>query len=424
MIRFLLKGLLRDKSKSRLPVLVVASGVMLTVFMHAYVAGVMGDTIELNAKFTTGHVKVMTRAYAENIDQIPNDLALMDVGNLTTNLMNEYPRFDWVLRIQFGGLIDAPDKNGETKSQGTALGMGLDLLSETSGENERLKLSEAIVRGEMPTLPGEILLSEHFSQKLKVNPGDEVTLIGSTMNGSMTTYNFKVAGTILFGSSMLDRGTIIADIRDIQHALDMNNAAGEILGFLKTGYYNQEEVSAVADKFNKQHYNANDEYSPRMVSLRDQNNMSLFVDLSKGMTWIVTFVFMLAMSLVLWNAGLLGGLRRYGEIGIRLAIGEEKRHVYLTMIAESVMIGIMGSVLGTALGLFFAWLLQTYGINISGMMKGASLMMPSRLRAHITPVDFYIGFLPGIISTVIGTALAGIGIYKRKTAQLFKELEV
>jgi len=94
------------------------------------------------------------------------------------------------------------------------------------------------------------------------------------------------------------------------------------------------------------------------------------------------------------------------------------------MLAESVMIGIMGSIVGTAFGLFFAWLLQKYGIDVSSMMKGASIMMPSRVRAHITPVDFYLGLIPGVISTFIGTALSGIGIYKRKTAQLFKELEV
>jgi putative ABC transport system permease protein len=129
------------------------------------------------------------------------------------------------------------------------------------------------------------------------------------------------------------------------------------------------------------------------------------------------------MSLVLWNAGLLGGLRRYGEVGIRLAMGEEKGHVYRTMIYESVMIGIAGSVIGTAVGLFFAWLIQKYGINISGFMKGAAVMFPSDIRARITPVDFYLGFIPGLISTVIGTMLSGIGIYKRQTARLFKELE-
>jgi putative ABC transport system permease protein len=33
------------------------------------------------------------------------------------------------------------------------------------------------------------------------------------------------------------------------------------------------------------------------------------------------------------------------------------------------------------------------------------------------------GFIPEILSTLVGAGLAGIGIYKRQTAQLFKELE-
>jgi putative ABC transport system permease protein len=424
MIRFLLKGLIRDKGRSLIPVLVVATGVMLTVLMHAYVTGVMGDTIELNARFTTGHVKIMTKAYADNANQLPNDLALMNVSALLEKLERDYPDLSWSPRIKFGGLIDVPDEKGETSSQGPAMGMGLDLLSGKSLENERLKLSESLVRGFMPNESGEVLLSEAFSQKLKVNPGDAITLIGSTMNGSMAIANFKVAGTIRFGSALLDRGTIIADIQDIRLALDMNDGAGELIGFFKNGYYNQEKASETVERFNAQIKDESDGFAPQMVSLRDQNNMSLYVDMSKSMSLIVTLVFMLAMSLVLWNAGLLGGLRRYGEIGLRLAIGEEKSHVYFSMIAESVMIGIMGSVIGTVLGLFFAWLIQTYGIDISSMMKGASIMMPSKIRAHITTVDFYIGFIPGVISTVIGTALSGIGIYKRKTAQLFKELDV
>lgn len=129
------------------------------------------------------------------------------------------------------------------------------------------------------------------------------------------------------------------------------------------------------------------------------------------------------MALVLWNAGLLGGLRRYGEFGVRLAMGEEKSHVYRTLIYESVFIGIAGTVIGTTVGLVLAGLVQKHGIDISGMMEGASMMFPTSIRTRITPVDYYIGFLPGLVSTVIGTMLAGVGIYKRKTSQLFKELE-
>jgi putative ABC transport system permease protein len=423
MIRFLLKGLFRDKSRSRLPIIVVAIGVMLTVFVHAYITGFMGDTIEMNAKFSHGHVKVMSRAYAENASQVPNDLALTKVNDLLNELNEQFPEMNWAPRIQFGGLIDAPDENGETRAQGPAAGMGIELLSENSREAERLNIQKSLVRGNLVQHQGEALLSEQFSQKLGVNPGDEVTLIGSTMYGSMSMYNFEVAGTVSFGVEALDRGTIIVDIEDARNALDMYDAAGELIGLFESGFYDDEKALRLARLFNASYESENDEYAPVMKTLGQQESMGQYVALSEVWGIYITMVFIFAMALVLWNAGLLGGLRRFGEFGVRLAMGEEKNHLYRTLIYESVFIGIAGTIVGTAFGLFFAALIQKYGIDISGMMEGASMMFPSTIRTRITPIDYYIGFIPGLFSTVIGTMLAGIGIYKRKTSQLFKELE-
>ncbi len=423
MIKFLIKGLLRDKSRSRLPVIVVAIGVMLTVFLHAYITGFMGDTIEMNARFSHGHVKVMTRAYAENMNQLPLDLALMDVEELLNDLQQLYPGYSWTPRIQFGGLVDAPDENGETNAQGPAAGFAMDFLSENSREAERLNIQKSMVHGRMLQNRGEALLSDEFASKLRLEPGDEVTLISTTMNGSMTMYNFHVAGTVFFGSEALDRGSILVDIEDARLALDMYDAAGEVVGFLNTGFYDNEKALITASSFNSSYTIGNDEFSPLMRTLSQQGSMGQYVELSNVWTLYITMVFILAMALVLWNAGLLGGLRRYGEFGVRLAMGEEKNHVFRTLIYESVIIGIAGTLIGTAAGLFFAAIVQKYGIDISGMMEGASVMMPATIRTRITPADYYIGFIPGLISTVIGTMLAGIGIYKRKTSQLFKELE-
>jgi putative ABC transport system permease protein len=423
MIKFLLKGLIRDKSRSRLPIIVVALGVMLTVILHAYIKGIMGDTIELNARFTFGHLKVMTKSYAENMNQIPNDLALLNAHKELADLRKKFPDIEWSERIQFGGLIDSPDENGETKAQGPALGIGLDLLSPGSPEPGRLSLAKSIVRGKMPATRGEVLISEAFSKNLKVNPGEKVTLIGSTMNGSITIHNFIVSGTLSFGNEILDRGAVISDIEDIRDALDMNDAAGEIIGFFKDGFYNDLSALKIAEKYNSFNLGKTDDFVPVMKSLSQQGSMGQYVKISDYLSNFIAFLFIIAMSLVLWNAGLLGGLRRYGEVGVRLAMGEEKGHIYRTMIYESIMIGLAGSVIGTFFGLFFAWLIQEYGIDISGLMKGSSLMMPTTIRARIMPTDYYLGFIPGLLSTVIGTMLSGIGIYKRQTARLFKELE-
>jgi putative ABC transport system permease protein len=349
----------------------------------------------------------------------------MDAGNTIEKLESVFPEMDWSPRIKFGGLIDVPGEDGETRSQGPAMGMGIDLLSANTRDVERLNLRGSLARGRMPAEAGEALLSENFSQKLGVNPGEEITLIGSTMNGGMAIYNFKVAGTVRFGSTGMDRGTLVADITDVQLALDMEDAVGEILGYFPEGYYDDALALPVTESFKLNYPDSGDEYAPVMHTLRDQESMSMYIDLSKSMGALVTVFFMIAMSLVLWNAGLLGGLRRYGEIGVRLAIGEEKGHVYKTLIYESVMIGIAGTIVGTGIGLFFAWLMQEYGLDIGEFTKNAStsVMFPNVVHARITPTDYYIGFIPGVISTVVGTMLSGVGIYKRKTAQLFKELE-
>lgn len=424
MIRFLFKGLLRDKHRSLLPFIVTATGVMLTVVFHSWITGVIGNSIEFNARFAAGHVKIMTRAYSENAAQTPNDLAIMGTDSLKSIISAQFPEMDFVERIYFAGLIDVPDHSGETRAQGPSMGMGIDMLSGNQEEIERLNIPSALKSGSLPQEPGEVLLSRTFAEKLGLQLGDTLTLVSSTMFGELALYNFTLCGTIEFGTTALDRGTVIADIKDVREALNMNDATGEILGFSRTGYYDHEGASLTANQFNKRYTSERNEFSLIMKSLAEQNNMGFLVEYSGKLQGILVFVFIMAMSLILWNAGLLGGLRRYGEFGMRLAIGEEKSHVYKTMILESLIIGFLGSMAGIIAGMGISLYLQRYGVDLGSMMKNASIMMPQVFRARITSATWYIGFIPGVFSALFGTMLAGIGIYKRQTAQLFKELEV
>jgi putative ABC transport system permease protein len=423
MIRFLFKGLMRDRHRSLLPFIVTATGVMLTVMFHSWITGVIGNSIEFNARFAAGHVKIMTRAYSENAAQTPNDLAIMGTDSLKRTISPQFPEMDFVERIYFAGLIDVPDNTGETRAQGPSIGIGIDLLSGKQEEIERLNIASSLKSGSLPGKSREVLISNTFAEKLGLQLGDTLTLVSSTMFGELALYNFTLCGTIEFGTTALDRGTVIADIKDVREALNMNDATGEILGFSRTGYYDNEEASLIANRFNNIYTSEQDEFSLIMKSLAEQNNMGFLVEYSGKLQGILVFVFIMAMSLILWNAGLLGGLRRYGEFGMRLAIGEEKGHVYKTMLLESLIIGFMGSIAGIIAGMSISFYLQRYGIDLGSMMKNASIMMPQVFRARITATTWYIGFIPGLCSSLFGTMLAGIGIYKRQTAQLFKELE-
>ncbi|HPF02061.1 MAG TPA: FtsX-like permease family protein [Bacteroidales bacterium] len=423
MIKFLFSGLLRDKHRSLIPFLVTSTGVLLTVVFHAWLTGIINNSIEFNAKYSTGHVKIMTRAYALNLSQTPNDLAILDTDTLMDILPAMFPELNFAERIYFGGIVDVPDYRGETRAQGPAMGIGIDLLSDGSPEIERLNLLPSLKEGKLPAKRNEVLLSRKFAAKLELTPGDTLTLVSTTMFGEFTLHNFILSGTVEFGTTALDRGTIIADLQDAREALNMNNAAGEILGFLKTNTYDDDKATIISQKFNSRYFSEDDEFSLVMKKLPELNNLAFAVEYSGKIKGILVAVFITAMSLILWNAGLLGGLRRYGEFGMRLAIGEGKSHVYGTMMIESLIIGFFGSFAGTAIGLLIALYLQNKGLDLGFMMKNASIMMPGVFRAQITPSTWYIGFIPGFVSAQIGTMLAGMGIYKRQTSQLFKELE-
>ena len=422
MIKFLFKGLLRDKSRSILPIIVVALGVMMTVLLQSILGGFMGEIIESSAKFSNGHVKVMTRAYSENSSQIPNDLALIGVDTLKKSLQKQFPDITWAERIQFGGLLDAPDSIGHTQAQGTVAGMGISLLK-SDEELNRIDLKTRLVSGKFPTKAGEILLSDDLFHKMNLKLGDKVTLISSGMYGDMAMYNFHVAGTLRFGINVLDKGMMIADIEDVRLALNMENAAGEILGFIGNEPYNNKLAKATAKSFNARFATSTDKFSPVMLALSDVNDMGFLVAYSESIQTFIVMIFIIAMAIVLWNAGLIGGLRRYGEFGLRLAIGENKHEIYRSLIAESFLVGTVGSIIGVIVGLLISWYFQAVGIDFGDAMKDSTFLMPSVIRGHITLTTYYIGFVPGIFSTVIGAMLAGIGIYKRQTANLFKELE-
>lgn len=423
MIKFLIKGLIRDKSRSLFPVLMVGAGVFLTVFLYSYMQGVFDDFVKSTSQFDTGHVKIMTRAYSEMSDQLPNDLAILGVDNLLKQLRSSGEKMIWVPRIRFGGLLDIPDAKGETRSQGPVMGLGVDLFNPESKELEILNLKDSVVQGRLPQKDREILISEEFANKLGVQIGETATLLSSTMYGSMAIYNFKVVGTIRFGIVALDKSTIITDIRDARIALDMADGTSEILGYSRDLVYPEDAMKKFAEEFNKEFSKEEDEFSPICLSL-SEGGFGDYMNLAKSFGGIIVMVFVVAMAIVLWNSGLLNGLRRYGEIGVRLAMGEPKGTLYRRMIYESIVIGLIGSIVGTLLGLAVSYYLQFVGWDISDMLQKSNLLLANEIRARVTFTSYYIGFLPGLIASVLGTMFAGIGIYKRQTSQLFKELEV
>jgi putative ABC transport system permease protein len=246
------------------------------------------------------------------------------------------------------------------------------------------------------------------------------------MYNAFTTFNFTVVGTFKLNLGPVDRQMMLVDISGARLALDMEDAASEILGYTNSLFYDDTAAVALRQQYNKININNTNIFSPTMMALRDTKQMGVMVDWMNAASGLIVGVFLVISIIVLWNMGLMNGLRRYGEIGMRLAMGESKGQVYRSMIMESVIIGFIGTIIGTGLGIALTYYMQEVGLDYSGAMESLAsteIIMSNVFYAQITPELYYAGIIPGVLSTVLGTMLAGRAIYKREMAQLFKELE-
>lgn len=426
MINFLIKGLLRDRSRSIFPIIIITATVTIVIFALGFMNGAMNGMFLNTAVIISGHEKVVTRAYKEESQMLPNDLALLNVDQIIATLNQEYSNYFWSPRITFGGLLDVPSENGETKNQGPVIAFGIDLLNNNSRQAELWELDRKLVQGRLPIHLDEALISNKLAKKLDLNIGDKATFIGSTMNNAFTTYNFNIVGTFNLMKGQADRQMMLVDISGAREALDMGNAASEIFGFKHSLFYDDNNAVATSSDFNIRFSDTTDIFSPVMIALRDSNQMGTMVDFSKAAMAVIGGVFLIIVMVVLWNMGLMNGLRRYGEIGLRLAMGESKGKVYRSMIYEATIIGLTGTIIGTGLGLSLTYYVQENGIDYSDVVEkisASNMVMPNIFYAQITSDLYYIGFIPGLIATILGTMLAGLAIYRREMAQLFKELE-
>jgi len=425
MIKFLIKGILRDKSRSLFPIIIVTLTVAMIVFFKGFMMGILNGIIKDTATISTGHLRVMTKAYEQEQQLFPSDLALLETEKLMVDLHKEYPEYFWTPRIIFAGLLDVPNKYGETIEQGPTVAFGIDLLSAESREIEMWKLDKKMIDGRLPDLPNEVILSTKLAGRLNIDPGMIITFIGSTMHGAFTTFNFKVVGTFSLNMGPVDKEMMLLDISGARLALDMEGATSEVLGFTHSLYYEDANAITISEKYNINN-KSDDIFNPVMLALRDSHQMGTIVDVQTAAMKIILGIFLVIVMIVLWNMGLMSGLRRYGEIGMRLAIGESKGQVYRSMVMESFLIGLISTIFGTILGLSITYYMQEVGIDYSKGLENlarTSVIMSNVFYAKVTSDLYYIGFMPGVLATVLGTMLAGRAIYKREMAQLFKELE-
>ena len=274
------------------------------------------------------------------------------------------------------------------------------------------------------------MLGYQLGKNLDVHLGSRITLIGQTFDSGLATDNFTVVGFIRFGVFAMDKKMVLIDLAAAQVTFDMENMVTDWLGYLPSNMSlrrYEELKNSLSQGLGELMKNppkawAKDDI-PIVLSVLDQRNLGAIVDKFLIIRKFIIGIFLALMVLVLWNAGILNGIHRYGEMGLRLAIGETHRRLVMTLVLETLLISIIGSLAGCVLGGAVTWYFQEVGMNMGDNFAQTGLMIQDVVRARLSGGAFVRGIIPGLTAGVIGTLMASLAIYKRSEANLFRELE-
>ena len=431
MIAFLFRGILRDKSRFLFPFSIVAIGVTLVITLVGFMEGVFMGMIDMTANLDAGHLRLVNKPFYDEEHLRPLDRSLAAQSETLNWLKKNSPeKTRWSPRIRWGALLDVPDKNGNTVSQTPIVGMALDLKDKKSLELKRLRLEESLIDGKIPEQDKEMLMGNQLAKTLNIELNQAVTLLGQSFDGGLVMDNYRVVGLVKFGVSAMDKKMVLIDLADAQDSFYMEDMITDWLGFLPA-QYSLGDYEAIKKNM-KQPLSKLIEMPPKswaeddqaiLLTIRDQQNIGAIADKFNIIKGFVVGIFTFLMMLVLWNAGILNGIHRYGEMGLRLAFGESHWRVIFNTGIEGLFVGVLGTLAGCIFGGVFAWFLQEVGINMGDSFAQSGLMINDVVRARLTTGAFIQGVIPGVFASVAGNLIASIAIFKRTESNLFRELE-
>jgi ABC-type lipoprotein release transport system permease subunit len=223
-------------------------------------------------------------------------------------------------------------------------------------------LADSIVSGDY--LDGQhrkLLLGEKLANRLHVEVGDKLVLSVQDVHGEMTGEAFRVGGLFRTASRDLDRGSIFLRIDEGKQLFGLGEAISELVVIADQRRRVDDLKTAIEAKLSGDfEVRTWEEMQPLLV---------YFVDLFDQMGWYVYGAVFVAMAFGIANVLLMSVYERIREIGILMAIGMGPRRLVAGIVIESLLLTLLGVVIGLAIGALSVWLLRD-GIDLSRWAEG------------------------------------------------------
>ncbi len=345
----------RNKRRSTLAIISVALALLFIVFMKGFLGGFLGSMVKNTTRLETGHIRITTAEFREKDQFMPVTENVNNPEDIIFKIMadpNIAKQIDMITpRINFGVLL-SNDGNNKT---------AFALAGDQEKEKILSNLDESIIEGKYLEKSKDIIIGHKLANILKYKIGDNVKVMTQGSDYALHLKKFTIVGIYKTHINSLDEDFFQIRLDDAQKLLRMDNSAQQIMIMLHD-YTKSEEVALKIKEI------LNDE----KIAVNPWSEVSTFYDyiqMASGIYNWIYGIFALLGAFIIGNIMMMVVMERRHEIGILKSMGFSKGEVLSLFLSEGMVMGFLGSVIGTviALGLII-------GINMNGGMDFTKMM--------------------------------------------------
>jgi putative ABC transport system permease protein len=361
------RNILRNRRRTALTVTAIAFGVAALVFTWALFDGANSQSINNMTGTFTGHVQIHHRGYTDDpsLEKTFAD-GDVDIGKIKSvpGVVSASPRIETPVLI-------STDEN----SRGVLL-VGVDPALEPQVTGLQHKIASGTYLD--PGRTGGILLGSSLAKTLKVGLGGEVAVLTQGMYGSIGAAKYTVSGIYDTGNEMVDNMQAFIGLADA-HTLLSSEGHLTTLAIKLENYQRSDGVVAGLSGFVPD-------------TLEIESWKQLLPDVAQKVSfheWVAIVIMVILFGIVMigvMNPILMSALERMREFGVMMAMGTSGRQVFLTILYEGVLLGLLGFGIGLTVAYGLVVHFGASGIDFTGQTDAVKTMagMSNRLHPYLS----------------------------------------
>ncbi len=386
------RNIWRNKVRS----MVIITAMMVGLFGGLAATGIMKgmviDMVHHELANQTSHIQIHHKKFIEN----------SEVGYLI-NHANEYVR-------KIEGLDEVKAVCQRTKSYGMATtaskATGI-MINGVIPEQEKMvtEIYKNLDTGTYFTSSrrNQILISDKLSKMLGAGLKSKVVITFQDYNGNLTGAAFKVVGIFSTQNATFDKENVFVLKKDLDRLLALPADAAHEIAVLLKDYQMTREVIPKIKKLMPEY------------EVQGWFDIDPYLELSSSMTgfmlWVFMIIILLALGFAIVNTMLMVVMERTKELGMIMAVGMNKFKVFKMILYETLLLGLLGGILGMLVTVWFTAYFGERGIDISAVAQGfeslgyGSVMHPVLEFSDYVKVSLLV-VLTGIIASIFPTVRA------------------